>query len=82
MTPEEIGCLERFGVAIHEGTYCPDPSPFHGELIEKAVRELRAAADRATYTTALQVRASDLEDQVEYWKGLWDGKPSDGADDE
>ncbi len=41
MTPDEIERLEGLADALDDGTYCPDPSPFHAELLRKAAHIAR-----------------------------------------
>jgi len=40
ITDAERALLHRFADVLDEGNYCPDPSPFHGDLVRRAAEEI------------------------------------------
>ncbi len=42
---EQLAQAGRFAEALHDGTYCADPSPYHADLVRSLVDEVRMLRD-------------------------------------
>jgi hypothetical protein len=40
LTDKELTFLHRFSDVLLEGRYCPDPSPFHADIVKRAAQEI------------------------------------------
>jgi hypothetical protein len=55
--------LERFAAVLLDGTYCPDPSPYHAEVVARGAAAIRDAERLRAEVALLQSHIDILDDE-------------------